>query len=687
MGKFNTTQKRVIGVFGHHACGKTTLMDAILKDYAGADRIGQRYLDKEAIEKEKGATFSNHIVTVDYEDVRVSFIDTPGSAEFLGDIEIALHAVDNVLIVVNAHAGVEVSTERIWNVAREMNKPVLFFINQMDKEGVNFENVVTDLKEKFEDGVKIVPFHVPIGEGEEFNGIVNLLTKKSYIYESDGSGKDEEVNSINEKAKRYFDLYHSELIEDIVESDEKLMEKYFENGEESLSEEELIKDLHEAFDHDDIAPVLIGSAIKNVGIDRLLTAMKRFGMLVSERVFETDEGKEIKPDENGELMGVIIKNDVDPFVGKLTYIRIVSGELKPGDSFYIVQQESNEKASHLYLPRADKNEDLDSATPGDIILIPKLKNTFIGSTITKNENIIIKEANFPEPMISKSISPESKNEIDKVTNALQKLSESDPTFSWNFDSETGETVVSGIGSIHLEVMMERLKKNFEVKINIGEPKIAYRETIRNPTEAEYKHKKQTGGHGQYGHVKIKVEPMQRGEGYEFVDQIVGGVIPKSYIPSVDKGVQEAMKSGILAGYPVVDVKVTLYDGSHHDVDSSDIAFQIAARAAFKDALKKAKSVILEPIMHVEIFVPNENTGDVMGEITSKRGRPMGMENMGKGNDKINAEVPLSEMMDFSPRLSSLTSGKGYFNMKFSHYNEVTGDIQNKIIKESQVEEE
>jgi elongation factor G len=686
MGKYNATQKRIIGIFGHHACGKTTLMDAILKDYAGADRIGQRYLDKEPIEKDKGATYSNHVVTVDYEDLRVSFIDTPGSAEFLGDIEIALHAVDNVLIVVNAHAGVEVSTERIWNVAREMNKPVIFFINQMDKEGSDYGNVVSQLKEKFEDGVKVVPFQVPIGEGEDFTGIVNLLTKKSYIYEKDASGKDKEMDSIEEKAKDYFDLYHSELIEDIVEFDDELMEKYFESGEDSLSEEELIDDLHEAFDHDDIAPVLVGSAIKNIGIDRLLNALKKFGMLVSERVFETEEGEEIKPDENSNLTGVIIKNDVDPFVGKLTYIRIVSGQLKAGDSFYIVQQESNEKASHLYIPRADRNEELELAVPGDIILIPKLKNTFIGSTITKGEKVTIKEAKFQEPMISKSISPESKNEIDKVTNALQKLSESDPTFTWNFDSETGETVVNGIGAIHLEVMMERLKKNFEVKINIGEPKIAYRETIKNPTEAEYKHKKQTGGHGQYGHVKIRVEPLQRGEGYEFVDEIVGGVIPKSYIPSVDKGIQEAMKGGILAGYPVVDVKVTLYDGSHHDVDSSDIAFQIAARAAFKDALKKAKSVILEPIMLVEVFVPSEYTGDVMGEITAKRGRPMGIENVGKGNDKINAEIPLSEMMDFSPRLNSLTSGKGYFNMKFSHYNETSPDVQNKIIKESQTEE-
>lgn len=686
MGKYNITQKRVIGVFGHHACGKTTLMDAILKDYAGANRIGQRYLDKEPIEKEKGATYSNHVVTIDYNDLRVTFIDTPGSSEFLGDIEIAMHAVDNVLIVVNAHAGVEVSTERIWNVAREMKKPVLFFVNQMDKEGSNYRNVVTELKEKFEDGIKIVPFQVPIGEGENFTGIVNLLTKKSYLYGKDSSGKITEVDEIDEKAKENFEFYHSELVEDILEFDDNLMEKYFEEGEEALSEEELMNNLHQAFDHDDIAPVLVGSGLQNIGIDRLLTALKNFGMLVSERIFETKEGEKIEPDENANLIGIIIKNDVDPFVGKLTYIRIISGKLKAGDAFYIVQQETNEKVSHLYIPRIDKNEELDVATPGDIILIPKLKNTFIGSTITKNENIVIKEPDFPEPMISKSINPESKNEIDKVTNALQKLSESDPTFKWSFESETGETVVSGIGSIHLEVMLERLKKNFEVKINVGEPKIAYRETIRKSTESEYKHKKQTGGHGQYGHVKIKVEPLPRGEGYEFVDKIVGGVIPKNYIPSVDKGIQEALKSGVLAGYPVVDVRVILFDGSHHEVDSSDIAFQIAARTAFKEALKKANPIILEPIMHVEIFVPNEYTGDVMGEITAKRGRPMGMETIGKGSDKINAEIPLSEMMDFSPRLNSLTSGKGYFNMKFSHYNETAGDVQDKIIRESKVEE-
>jgi elongation factor G len=304
----------------------------------------------------------------------------------------------------------------------------------------------------------------------------------------------------------------------------------------------------------------------------------------------------------------------------------------------------------------------------------------------KNEDKKVMIPEYPEPMISKSINPKSKNEIDKITSSLQKLSESDKTFTWEYDAETGETIVNGIGEVHLEVMLEKLKKNFGVDFEVGKPKIAYRETIKKPMKAEYKHKKQTGGHGQYGHVKLEIEPLERGTGYEFVDKIVGGVIPKNFIPSVDKGIKEALKNGVLAGFPVVDVKVTLYDGSYHAVDSSDIAFQIAARSAFKEAVKNASPVLLEPIMSVEVFVPNEYTGDVMGEVTAKRGRPMGMEAVGKGTDKINAEIPLAEMMDFSPRLNSLSSGKGYFNMKFSHYMEISPDIQNKIVEEFKVEE-
>jgi elongation factor G len=479
-----------------------------------------------------------------------------------------------------------------------------------------------------------------------------------------------------------FEEFHSELVEDIVENDEALLEKFFEEGEEGLTQEELMNTLHVAFENDTIVPILIGSSIKNIGVERLLTALKDFGEKASERKFKDINGEDIIPDVEGKFVGLVVKNDVDPFVGKLTYVRVLSGIVKSASSIYVVQEETSEKAAHIYIPQHDKNLEVDEAIPGDVVVIPKLKSTKIGQTLSDSSApVTVKIPEFPEPMISKSINPKSKNEIDKITGALSKLAESDLTFSWEFDPETAETVINGIGAVHLDVMTARLKQNFGVDFEVGKPKIAYRETVRKDMKGEHKHKKQTGGHGQYGHVKLEIFPLERGSGYEFVDKIVGGVIPKNYIPSCDKGIQEALKDGVVAGFPVVDVKVVLYDGSYHDVDSSDIAFQIAARTAFKDAMKKATPVILEPVMQVEVFVPSENTGDVMGEVTAKRGRPMGMEATGKGYDKINAEIPLAEMMDFSPRLNSISSGKGYFTMKFANYSEVGPDIQQKIITE------
>lgn len=684
MGKYLPAQKRIVGVFGHHNSGKTTLLDAVLKNYySGADRIGQRYLDSEPIEKEKAASFSNHITTVDFEDTRLYFIDTPGSTEFLGDLQTAINASDNILLIVNGTAGVEVSTERIWQMAREQNKPVIVFVSQMDKDGADYDKVISDLKEAFQDGVKLTPVQVPIGQGNNFKGITNVLLKKSFTYDV-STGKASEMPSLAPESQAWYDKYHDQAIEDIVENDEDILNKYFEGGEEAITTEELIKCLKKAVGEGTVVPVLIGSALHNAGIDRLMFSLKNYGVSPENSKYSNVNGETIE--NSDKFTGLIIKNAVDPFVGKLTYLRILSGTLKASDSFYVVQEDSNEKFSHLYIPRFDKNEEIEEASLGDVVVIPKLKNSKIGQTVVSaGQNGIVKVPDFPEPMISKSISPKSKNEIDKITGALSKLSESDPTFKWEFDPETSETVISGIGTIHLEVMTERLRKNFGVDFEIGKPKIAYRETIKRKTNAEYKHKKQTGGHGQYGHVKIEVEPLERGSGYIFEDKIVGGVIPKNYIPSVDKGILEAIKKGILAAFPVVDIKVILYDGSYHDVDSSDIAFQIAARSAFKIALESANPVLLEPIMKVDIFVPSANTGDAMGEVTAKRGRPLGMENVGRGLDKIMAEIPLAEMLDFSPRLSSITSGKGYFSMKFEKYMEVTPEIQKKIVAERQAE--
>lgn len=372
----------------------------------------------------------------------------------------------------------------------------------------------------------------------------------------------------------------------------------------------------------------------------------------------------------------------------MTFIKIISGILKPGDSIVVVDEESTEKVSHILAPNGTKDIELEEASVGDIIKLAKLKKSAVGDTVThKDRQLKVKLLNWPEPMISKSIHPKSKTDIDKISNGLSRLSESDPTFNWEYDPETGETVISGLGSLHLDIMIDRLKRLFSVDVEVGKPKIAYRETIRKKVVAEYKHKKQTGGHGQYGHVQIEIEPLERGAGFEFVDKIVGGVIPKNYIPAVEKGVKEAMKKGVLAGYPVVDVKVTLVYGSYHEVDSSDMSFQIAASQAFKKGMAEANPVILEPIMDVEIFVPDDNAGDVMGEVTSRRGRPMGMETLGKGTTKVLAQVPLAEMLDFANKLNSITSGRGYFTMKFAGYQETPSDVQQKVIVEREREQE
>ncbi len=435
MANIKPDKKRIVGLFGHHGCGKTTLMDAILKNYSGADRIGQRYLDSEEVEKDKGSTFSNHVVSVDYNDTRFYFFDTPGMSDFLGDIDVAINAVDNVVLVVNASSGIEVTTERIWKIARANKKPIFIFINQMDKEGVNFGELVSSIKETFEDGVKVVPLQVPIGEGPEFQGIVNLITHEAFEYEMNQSGKDKKLNTIPEMSKTYYEDYHQELIEDVVETNEAMMEKYLEEGEEALNPENVFKALHQAFEDDEIVPIVVGSAEKNIGLDRFMEMIRLVGMYPSERVFKgkiEDKEFEILGKEEEPFVGLVVKNAVDPFVGKLTYIRVLSGTVKSGDSFVEVQEDSNEKVSHIYIPRFDKNEEVSEAGVGDIIVVPKLKKSRINDTVAHSSRLIrVDVPEFPEPMISKSVKPTSKNEIDKVNNALSKLQESDPTFSWN----------------------------------------------------------------------------------------------------------------------------------------------------------------------------------------------------------------------------------------------------------------
>ncbi|HOJ94512.1 MAG TPA: elongation factor G, partial [Fervidobacterium nodosum] len=542
-----------------------------------------------------------------------------------------------------------------------------------------FDNSIASLKERFE--AKIVPVVYPIGQEASFKGIVDLLSGKAYIYEN-GKAKETDIPA---DLKDKVEEVKMSIMEDIVSLDDALMEKYF--AEEPISAEELWNALRKGFIERQIVPIFAGSAEKNIGVDFLLKAINALGASPLEvkpykAKLESGDEVEIIPSETDPLVGYTFKAVVDPFVGKLSFIKIISGNMKPGDAFNNVTRGTQEKAGHLYFAKGKETYEIEEVSCGDIVVLPKLKDSGVKDTIThKDRKLTIISPEYPEPMISKSVNPKSKSDIDKISNGLSRLADSDPTFAWEFDPETSETVISGIGGMHLDVMVERLKNIFGVDVEVGKPKIAYRETILGRAESEHKHKKQSGGHGQYGHVKILLEPAERGTGFEFVDKIVGGVIPRNFIPSVEKGIREAMKKGVLAAYPVVDVRVTLFDGSYHEVDSSDISFQIAAIQAFKKGMQQAKPVLLEPVMYVEVFTPDENAGDVMGDISSRRGRPMGMEPAGKGITVVKAEVPLAEMLDFQGRLSSITSGRGYFTMKFEKYDVVPPNIQEKIIAE------
>ncbi len=669
--------KRTVALVGHNGSGKSTLLVSAV-NFSGKN-ITKKEVDFDPIEVQRGASISSHVATIKAFEKQITFIDTPGFSDFVGEMISGIFASENVLSVVNGTVGVEVQTERTWNMAVEMKKPIVAFVNQLDKERANFENSVASLKERFER--KVVPVTLPIGLEANLKGVIDLISMKAYLYEN-GKGKETEIPA---DVKDSAEEFRSSILEDIVSLDESLLEKFF--ADEPISAEELISALKKGYVSGEIVPVLCGSAEKGIGVDLLLKYLATTGADPTEvepykGQLESGDVVDVIFSETEPFVGYTFKAVVDPFVGKLSYIKVISGYLNPGDSFTNVNRGTQEKAGHIYFPLCKETYEVEKATAGDVIVLAKLKDSGVKDTLVhKDRKLTIVSPTYPEPMISKSISPKSKSDIDKISNGLARLADSDPTFAWEFDPETSETIISGVGGMHLDVMVEKLKTIFGVDVEVGKPKIAYRETILSKAISEHKHKKQSGGHGQYGHVKIEIEPAPRGTGFEFVDKIVGGVVPRNYIPSVEKGIRESMKKGVLAAYPVVDVRVTLFDGSYHEVDSSDIAFQIAAIQAFKKGMQQAKPVLLEPVMNVEVYTPDENAGDVMGEISARRGRPLGMEPAGKGITKVMAEVPLAEMLDFQGRLSSITSGRGYFTMKFEKYDVVPPTNQEKIIAE------
>jgi len=671
---------------GHGGCGKTSLGEAMLFLSGATTRLnrvdeGNSILDYDEDEIERRISINLSVATFERDGVTFNLLDTPGYLDFWGDVLSGLSVADGAVVVVDTASGVEVGTERVWQFCEERKLPRIIFLNKIRKEGVDFESGYNGVKEDLGGGV--FPLTIPIGTGLEVKGVVDLLRKKAFFY-SDGKVEEREIpQELQDKVEEY----RGYLIEALAESDETLMEKYVE--EQPITDEELISALKRGVLEGTVFPALCGDALHLIGVDVLMYYIKE--LLPSPKEARLPKGKkgeeEIELTPDGPFVGFVFKTLFEPHIGEMNLIRVYRGKLTSGMEVKNTTRDKSEKVNQMYMLKGKERKEVKEADTGAIVALLKLKETKTGDTLADpSDPIVLPPIKFPEPSISVAIVPKSKGDEEKVSNGLARLHEEDPTFVSSYDAEMKQTLISGLGEGHLEIIVRRLKRKFDVDVEIERPKIHYRETIKKKAEAQGKYKKQTGGRGQYGDVWIRIEPLERGKGFEFVDAIVGGVVPAKYIPAVEKGVKEAMQNGILAGYPVVDVKVTLYDGSHHPVDSSDIAFKIAGSLAFKNAAAKANVVLLEPILEVEVIVPEEFMGDVIGDLNARRGKILGMERVGK-YQKIKAYVPEAEMYKYSTTLRSLTQGKGTFTQRFAFYEEVPKEIADKIVEERKKEME
>jgi elongation factor G len=695
LGNINPKQIRNIVIAGHGGSGKTILSESILYCTGATTRFGRieegtTISDYNKDEITRQISINSTVLCTNWKDYKLNIIDTPGYTDFTGSVKSAMRVMDTALITVNAAEGVEVGTEIVSEYAKEYGVSMLFIVNKLDYENSKFNNTVTQIKEYY--GNKSVVVQFPVNEGINFDSFIDVLRMKLLKFRRDTKGefKEEDIpDEYKEKAQKL----HQELIETVAEEDEELMNKFFEEGG-NLTEDELLTGLKKAVLHKNMYPILCSSALHNIGTPTLLEFICRYcpnpleTSLFKGHKQDSEEQAEVKSDPNGEPLLFIFKTVSEPHVGELSFFRVISGNITAGMDLHNLNRNKTERMTQVYQLNGKNRKELESIVTGDIGAVVKLKDTHVNNTLAvKNGSIMIDGIVFPDPLISAAVTPKAKGDEDKIAAGLNHLHEEDPTFLFNYDPELGQTIVSGQGELHLNVIINRLKEKYGVDVNILEPKIPYRETIKGKVDSvEYKHKKQSGGHGQYGHVFLRLEPMKRGMGFEFVDEIVGGVIPGKYIPSVEKGVREAMIKGPLAYYPVVDVKVTLHYGSYHDVDSSDIAFKIAAMQAFKKGFLDAKPVLLEPIYEIEVTVPEEYMGEVMGDISSRRGKISGMDHSGK-LQVIKATVPLADLHNYATKLRSITQGRGIFKRKFSHYDEVPKEVEAKIIAEAQKEKE
>ena len=692
MANLEADKIRNVAVIAHGGAGKTSLIEALLFDSGDIDRLGNiedgtTTTDCEPEEIARKMTITSSLAFCHWKGHRINLIDTPGFINFIEDVRGCLRAVDGAIIIVSAISGVKGETEKIWRYANEFEVPRVVFINKMDKDTANFSRAVGELEKFFE--TEAIPLQIPIGSGDSFTGIVDLIRMKAYTFNAGETEESEIPADMRSEAEEY----RKRLVEKIAESDDTLLEKYLEGTE--LSDDELTKGIREGSLTKRFIPVTCGSAVKNIAIPHILDnvllclpsplEMSRISPIKGKN---PKDGKEVerKPLKTEPFSAYVFKTIADPYAGKLSIFRVYSGVLKADSNILNTTTGAKERIGQVFYLMGKKQIPAQAIGPGEIGVVAKLKETYTGDTFSEEAHqIIFEKIKFADPIISYAIAPKSKGDEEKVGASINRILEEDPTLRFQRDDETKEMLLSGMGQVHLEVTIEKLKRKFGVEVLMKTPKVPYKETIKVSAKAQGRYKKQSGGRGQYGDCFIEIEPLPRGGGYEFVDRIVGGVIPQQYRPAVEKGIIETMREGVIAGYPVVDLKVTLYDGSYHSVDSSEMAFKIAGSMGLKKAIQDAKAILLEPVMKVEAITPDDTLGAVIGDLNSKRGRVQGVEPQAGGNQKITALVPMAEMLTYANQLHSLTSGRGLYSMEFSYYDEVPSHLAQKIIAEREAQ--
>lgn len=693
MGRVETAKIRNVGIVAHGGAGKTTLAEAILFDAGATSRLGKvedgtTVTDFDEDEIKRRMSISSALAFCEWKGHKLNLVDTPGASIYLTDTRNCLRVLDSALVVVSSVSGVKVQTEKVWSFAESGNKTRVIFINKMDQEQADFFRVLEDVRKNL--CSIATPVQLPIGAEASFRGIVDLIRMKALTYQGGGTGKSSE-GEIPSDLKPKAEELRAALMEAVAESDDKLLERYLEAG--TLSAEELKAGLKRGILGGRVVPVLCGSALKNIGIQPLLDLLTDVCPSPADRPavegLDPKSGERLtrESSEDAPFSALVFKTITDPYAGKITLFRVYSGLLSSDSTVYNVSKGSKERIGQVFLLRGKNQVQVPALGPGDLGAVVKLKETGTGDTLCDERNPIrLQPMEIPSPIIEYAIMPKTKGDEEKMSVGLQRLREEDPSLQVRRDPQTKEIILAGMGKAHLEIAIERLKRKFGLEVQMKTPRVPYKETIHGRVEVQGRHKKQTGGRGQFGDCWIKLEPLPRGGGYEFVNQVVGGAIPRQYIPAVEKGIVEAMVEGVLAGYPVVDVRVTVYDGSYHTVDSSEMAFKIAGSLAFKKGVLQANPGLLEPIMTVEVAVPDESMGDVIGDLNSKRGRVLGVETKGKGQ-VIKAQVPLAEMLEYATQLKAITSDRGDYTMEFSHYDELPPHLKERVIAESKREKE